>query len=100
MRCLAYKTMLVLATLLILTGCASQFHLKPEQLPTPSIWQFPRGTTAATAALPDAAFAGKLDVIWEKRAPGKPSGPLTLQHGLLAYPSVKRRIRPWRLWER
>ncbi len=81
------------ALALVIAGCGAQFRYEREELANPSPWPVPRGTVEATGAYPGGTFAGHLDVLWEKRDPGKPSGPLTLQHGFLVYPSVKRRFR-------
>ncbi len=78
---------------LSLAGCSHGFRFAPEEMRRPSSWPYVRRTVEADGALTAGAFGGHLNVIWEKREPGKPSGPLTLHHGILAYPSVKRRTR-------
>ncbi len=58
-----------------------------------SAWPYYRGDVAGTGSIGGGSFDGSLDVIWEGRESGKPSGPLTLNNGALAFPSVRRRAK-------
>ena len=60
-------------------------------MPVPSDWPFVRGDLAGTGADEEAAYNGKLDVIWERKS-GKPAGPITLNHDHLVYPDIRKRL--------
>lgn len=81
------------AMVLVLVGCSGGFKLSSEYIATmPSMWPFHHGDAASAGVSPSRGYTGRLDVIWEKQAPGKASGPLTLHDGFLAVPSTKNRI--------
>ncbi|HOP08270.1 MAG TPA: PQQ-binding-like beta-propeller repeat protein [candidate division Zixibacteria bacterium] len=79
--------------LIALNGCGHKFHLKKESLSTPGVWTCYRGDLAATGAIGGGTYDGSLDVVWEASSRDKPSGPLTLQYGCLAYPGSKGKTR-------
>ncbi|MBU8934498.1 MAG: PQQ-binding-like beta-propeller repeat protein [candidate division Zixibacteria bacterium] len=97
---LSRMTIGAVCTFLILglQACSHNYRLAQDDLERHSSWPFHRGDLAATGVavsgdFADKPFAGKLDVIWERRESGKPAGPLALSHGILVYPSAKRRIK-------
>ena len=85
--------LLIAAAAFLGVGCSSGYKFSAAQFERPSAWPYYHGSVEATGAVPAGTFSGKLDVIWEKGEPGKSSGPLTLHHGVLAWPSAKRRIK-------
>jgi len=96
MEFLMTRRALVIALLvlpLMVGGCGRRFRLNQEQLEQPSTWPFIRGTAAGPGAIESTEWTGRLDVVWSVRVSDRPAGPLTLGHGVLIYPGVRRRIR-------
>ena len=85
--------LLALIALIALSGlsCTVAYQMERTQMPKPSGWPFMRGNVAGTGSDEVAAYTGKLDVIWERKA-GKPVGPITLNHDHLAFPDYRKRI--------
>ncbi len=79
-------------TVALLSSCGSSYKLSRQQVSASSAWPFHRGDLAAQAAFPQGRFNGKLTVLWEQEDNGKPSGPLTIYHGALVYPSTRKKI--------
>jgi outer membrane protein assembly factor BamB len=79
--------------LLLVTGCGSKYRLHRDDLAVPSPWPYHRGEAASLGADTSAGFTGRLTVLWERSLSEKASGPLTIHHNTLVYPSTKNRIR-------
>ncbi len=93
----AARVLLVLCMCALLTGCARKYRFEPEASSLGAEWPFHRGTIEGTASVVDSEYDGSLDVLWETGAKGKPSGPLTINDGIVAYPSSRERILFYRL---
>ncbi|MGH8014985.1 MAG: PQQ-binding-like beta-propeller repeat protein [Candidatus Zixiibacteriota bacterium] len=76
----------------ILFGCGHKFKMNKDSLSEKSVWQFHRLDAQNTGQI-DGTFGGKLKVVWEQSTGTRPSGPLTLDKGLLVYPGSKKKIR-------
>ena len=89
----ALRRLLCLALCVGLAGCARIYRLTNERLVENSPWRYHHGDSTACGAVTGAGFDGKLDVVWETRSSGKPTGPLTIANGALVYPCSKARAR-------
>jgi len=76
-----------------LASCSRGYKLSVEQLDQPSAWRFHRGDIGGSGAIATGSFDGHFDVVWERRESGRPAGPLTLDHGALVFPSIRRRFK-------
>jgi outer membrane protein assembly factor BamB len=85
-------TWLILLALVLSAGCTRRFQMTKADFVKPSAWPQYRKDLGATGADSSRAFHGRLDTIWTRRG-DKPSGPLTIHHGLLAVPSVRKRLK-------
>ncbi|MFQ5498556.1 MAG: PQQ-binding-like beta-propeller repeat protein [Candidatus Zixiibacteriota bacterium] len=90
LRCAIRVTLVVT---IAIVGCARPYRMNGDELSEATQWPFHRGDRAATGALSDGSFSGKLDVLWEKRIGDKPAGPLTLNNDRLIFPGTKRKIK-------
>jgi len=81
------------AALLLVGGCTREFKLSKERMRQAPDWPYHHGDLAATGAVAPDGFSGRLDVVWESRAPDKPSGPVTLQYDALVYAGSRGKIR-------
>ncbi len=88
-----FKFCLALTLVLLgLTGCASRYRLKIDDMSTVG-WACSNGSIARTGACDSGSFGGKLNLLWTKKTSGKPAGPLAVHHGSLVFPDTKKKIR-------
>jgi outer membrane protein assembly factor BamB len=92
------RASLTIGLLALLTaGCANRGSLRGEFYTKPTTWPYARGNAAATGALDNAGFSGRLTLLWEVSVPDKPAGPLTIYHDALMFAGTKKRLRVYDL---
>jgi outer membrane protein assembly factor BamB len=84
--------LLMLVTLALPVGCVKHFYMKKADYQKPSSWPLYRNDPAADGVQSGDGFHGRLDTVWIQRGE-KPSGPLTIQNGLLILPSARKRLK-------
>lgn len=87
---LVYPALIVL---LIFTGCAKSYRVSRDSTINESPWPFVRGEAVSDGYYPGGSFSGKLDILWERKEPDKPVGPLTIYNGALVYSGTKKKIK-------
>jgi outer membrane protein assembly factor BamB len=88
------KTMsklLILAVLIVLTGCGRQYKMHRREIGQHAPWTFYRGKVAADGFV-DGTFSGSLNEVWKTRVRGKPAGPLALTNQALVFPGTRKRV--------
>jgi len=94
MRRLLYLVLILTSVLgLVLSGCARRYRLNPDNLGDERTWVCSRGSVAQTGASLTSEFDGRLHLLWEKGASGKPAGPLSIRYGVLVYPETRKKIK-------
>ena len=78
---------------LVVTGCGRRYRLHPEDVGDQNAWACSRGSEAQTGVSKMSAFDGRLQLLWEQGASGKPAGPLSIHNGTLVYPETRKRIK-------
>lgn len=84
---------ILLLSVTLLFSCGKKYRLHREDITETNSWPFARGDLAGRGAFEEASFDGQLNLRWERRAPGRPIGPLTIYNKALIYPGTKRKIR-------
>ncbi len=82
---------MLLPALMSASGCSRKYTLpRGEEIPI-SKWEFSRSNAQSTAEIAS-PFAGKLNVLWERRISETPIGPLTIGAGKLIYCGSKGKV--------
>ena len=92
MRRLLFVTCVLLAVAAVVS-CGRRYHLSRDEISGDTIWPFARGDLSARGVLEQGGFCGRLDILWEAKSRGRPTGPLTIYNNTLICPETKKKIR-------
>nr|MBN2276295.1 PQQ-binding-like beta-propeller repeat protein [candidate division Zixibacteria bacterium] len=86
-----FLPLIIIAGLLVFSGCAKKYRLSRETAAPESAWVYPRKDIRASGQI-NSHFSGRLDLKWEVDVSEGPIGPMTIGAGTLVFTGSRRRI--------